>query len=146
MHHLCLLLALLASASAQLASSFRGTVTDPAGAVIAGAVIRLRGPAREQRDTTDHTGQYVFPSLQAGRYQVHITAKGFSAAQKKDFDLQHPQILDAQLAIHGEAQVIIVEDELRSVSATPEANASRVVLRERREGVCGAVHGDRAVH
>jgi carboxypeptidase family protein len=131
MHRLSLLLALLAPAWAQPSPSLRGTVTDPAGARIAGALIQLRGPAREQRATTDHTGQYAFPSLAPGKYQVRITAKGFTAAQKKDFDIQLPQILDAQLAIHGEAQVIIVEDELRSVSATPEANASRVVLRER---------------
>ncbi len=131
MHRLLLLLALLAPAWTQPAPSLRGTVTDPSGAVIAGAVIQLRGPAREQRATTSPTGEYAFPSLPPGKYQVRITAKGFSAAQKRDLDIQHPQILDAQLAIHGEAQVIIVEDELRSVSATPEANASRVVLRER---------------
>ena len=131
MHRLSLLLALLAPAWTQPVPSLRGTVTDPAGAVIAGAVIQLRGPVRERRATTDHTGQYVFPSLVPGKYQVRITAKGFSAAQKKDFDVEHSQILDAQLAIHGEAQVIIVEDELRSVSPVPEANGSRVVLRER---------------
>src|SRR5258708_1435951 len=121
----------LAPAGANPAPSLRGTVTDPAGALIAGPVIQLRGPAREQRATTDHTGQYVFPSLTRGTYQWRITPKGFSPAQKKHFDIQHPQILDAQLAIHGEAQVIIVEDELRPVSAAPEANGSRVVLRER---------------
>ena len=106
-------------------------MTDPAGAVIAGAVIQLRGPGREQRASTDPTGQYVFPLPTPGKYQVRITAKGFSAAQKKDFAIEQPQILDAQLAIHGEAQVITVEDELRAVSAAPEANGSRVVLRER---------------
>ena len=128
---LFLLLPLLASAWAQPAPSLRGTVTDPTGARISGAVIQLRGPAREQRAVTDHTGEYAFPSLVPGKYQVRITAKGFTAVQKRDFNIQLPQILDAQLAIHGESQVIIVEDELRSVSATPEANASRVVLRER---------------
>ena len=90
MHRLSLLLALLAPAWAQPAPSLRGTVTDPSGAVVAGAVIQLRGPAREQRATTDHTGQYAFPSLVPGKYQVRITAKGFSAAQKKDFDIAAP--------------------------------------------------------
>ncbi len=131
MHRLSILLTLLASAWAQPAPSLRGTVTDPAGARIAGAVIQLRGPAREQRASTGQTGQYVFPSLPPGKYQVRITARGFSAAQKKDLVIEQPQILDAQLAIHGEAQVITVEDELGTLSAAPEANGSRVVLRER---------------
>ena len=44
---------------------------------------------------------------------------------------QQPRILDVQLAIHGEAQVVTVEDELGRVGATADANGGRVVLRER---------------
>jgi hypothetical protein len=104
MHRLSLLLALLAPAWAQPGPSLRGTLTDPSGAWIAGTIIQLRGPAREERANTD---QYAFPRLAPGKYQVRITAKGFSAAQKKDSDIQYPQILRAQLAIQGEAQVVI---------------------------------------
>ena len=52
-------------------------------------------------------------------------------ALKKDFEIAQPRILDVQLAIHGEAQVVTVEDELGRVGATADANGSRVVLRER---------------
>jgi hypothetical protein len=126
-----LLLALFASAWGQPTPSLRGTVTDPSGAVISGAVIQLRGPGRDQRTKTDPTGQYSFPSLTPATYQLRITARGFSPAQKKDLAIARPQILDAQLAIRGEAQVVIVEDELHSVGTSSEANGSRVVLRER---------------
>ena len=126
-----LFLALLVPAWSQQTPSLRGTVTDPSGAVISGAVIQLRGPGREQRTKTDPTGQYAFPSLTAATYQLRITAKGFSPAQKNDFAIARPQILDAHLAIRGEAQVVTVEDELRGVGTSSEANGSRVVLRER---------------
>lgn len=131
MRRLIILLALISSASAQSAPSLRGTVTDPAGAAIPGAVVVVRGPAREQRVKTDAEGQYVFNALVPGKYQIRVTAKGFTAAQKSELQIDRPQILDTQLAIHGEAQVITVEDDLRRVSASPDANGSRVVLGER---------------
>jgi len=118
-------------ASLLILVSLRGTITDPSGALVSGASIQLRGPAREQRAKTDSTGRYSFPELTPGNYQVRITAKGFSVVQKKDVEIQQPRILDVQLAIHGEAQVVTVEDELGRVGATADANGSRMVLRER---------------
>ena len=118
-------------ASLLILVSLRGTITDPSGALVSGAVIQLRGPARGQRARTDSTGHYSFPTLPPGNYQVRITAKGFSVVQQKDLEIQQPRILDVQLAIHGEAQVVTVEDELGRVGATADANGGRVVLRER---------------
>ena len=111
--------------------SLRGTITDPSGAVVSGVSIQLRGPAREQRVRTDSTGRYSFPELAPGNYQVRITARGFSVVQKKNVEIRQPRILDVQLAIHGEAQVVTVEDELGRVGATADANGDRMVLRER---------------
>ena len=92
--------------------------------------MQLRGP-RELRARTGPEGQFAFPSLPAGVYQLRITAKGFTPAQKQDLAIERPQVLDTRLAIHGEAQVVIVPDELRGVNATAEANAARIVLRQR---------------
>jgi hypothetical protein len=126
-----LILLLLVSAWGQPAPTLRGTVTDPSGAVITGAIVQLRGAGRNQRTKTDLAGQYSFRGVTPGTYQLRITAKGFAPALKKDFVLSRPQILDAQLSIHGEAQVVIVEDELRGVGTSSEANGSRVILHER---------------
>ena len=62
MRYALVLLALLVPAWAE-EPSLRGTVVDPSGAVVPGAVVALRGVGREQRAKTDHTGQYSFPSL-----------------------------------------------------------------------------------
>ena len=53
-------------ASLVILASLRGTITDPSGAVVSGAAIQLRGPAREQRAKTDSAGQYSFPELDPG--------------------------------------------------------------------------------
>ncbi|MEO8598165.1 MAG: carboxypeptidase regulatory-like domain-containing protein [Candidatus Solibacter sp.] len=125
-------LALAASASAWAqAPGLRGTVTDASGAVVSGAQIQLRGPGREWLVKSDAAGQYSVAPLPAGAYQVRITAKGFTAAEKRGLEIAEPRILDIRLAIHGEAQVITVRDEPRSVGTAPDANASRVLLRER---------------
>jgi hypothetical protein len=116
-------------------ASLQGTITDPSGAVVPGAVIQLRGPGREQRAKTGGTGQYSFPSLAAGTYRIRVTAKGFSIMQKKELVVGPASVFDVQMAIQGEAQVINVDDQLRRVSTDPASNGSAVVMREREIGV-----------
>jgi len=45
-----------------------GTVSDPSGAVLAGATVSVQdlGTGYSQTATSESTGQYVFPSLRAG--------------------------------------------------------------------------------
>jgi hypothetical protein len=126
---LALALSLLpvAPLSAQTAS-LRGVVTDPSGALVPAGVVQLRGPGGEQRKTTDGSGQYAFPSLQPGKYQLHVTVKGFSTIEKKDLEITGPTVFDVQLAIQSEAQVMNVEADAKTVSADPDSNGSALVL------------------
>src|SRR5437588_43317 len=71
MTRLILFVALATPIAAQ--PSLRGTVTDPAGAVVPGAQVQLRG-TRDHRLKTGPDGQYAFPALPAGKYQVRFTA------------------------------------------------------------------------
>jgi Carboxypeptidase regulatory-like domain len=56
-----------------------GTVTDPSGAVIAGAKVTLTyALTGQQRNlTADASGVFVFPELVPGTYQLAIAAPGF---------------------------------------------------------------------
>src|ERR1035441_4091950 len=109
--------------------ALRGTVTDPSGALVPGALVQLRGPGGEQRKTTGDDGQYAFPALNAGKYTVRVIAKGFSVAGKQDFDISGPLVLDAQLTIQADTQVLNVDDEANGISADPASNGSALVLR-----------------
>lgn len=76
-----------ASAYAQqpAAATLRGIVTDPQGAVVAGATVRATqtatGATRETQ--TNDEGAYVLSSLQPGEYEIRIEAQGFAAKVSK---------------------------------------------------------------
>src|SRR5215831_14490393 len=66
-----------------------GTVTDPTGAVIAGAKVALTNTVNGQtRDVvTDQTGSFIIPELVPGNYQITVTANGFQTYNQKDISL-----------------------------------------------------------
>src|SRR5260370_26351326 len=111
--------------------SLRGVVTDPSGAAVPGATVQLRGRGGERRAKTAFTGSYSFPSLPPGVYQVRVSAKGFSIAQKNALRIDHAVVFDAQLAIQSEKQVVNVDDETAGVTTDAASNGGAVVLRKR---------------
>ena len=90
MRHVALCLASLLVAGSLLAQvggtgSIQGTVTDPSGAVIAGATVTATNVATgvpTSRKTTD-AGFYALPLLPAGEYTVNVTATGFEALNQE---------------------------------------------------------------
>src|SRR5580700_6614475 len=131
---LALFVCLSASWAQNSSPSVRGTVTDPSGAAVPGAIVQLRGPGGERRVTTGDSGLYSFPSLKPGKYQIRVTARDFSPAQKKDFAIDRPLLFDVHLAIHTDRQVIDVEDGLGRIRTGPDSNGSAVVLGTRQIG------------
>src|ERR1051325_364723 len=115
MHRLSLFALFVSLCAAWAQPSLRGTVTDPSGAAVPGATIQLRGPGGERRVRTGNTGDYAFPALATGRYQVNIQARGFAAVQKKDLVIDRPLVFDAHLAIQTRTHVVNVEDALGRV-------------------------------
>jgi hypothetical protein len=74
--------------------SISGTVTDPNGAVVAGATVTIKSLERNTVDTvtTNDSGLYIKERLLPGNYEVKIEAKGFKAkvvsSVKVDVDTQ----------------------------------------------------------
>jgi hypothetical protein len=114
-HYICALslclwsLAPAADAQSATVPALRGTITDPSGALVPGALVQLRGPGGEQRKTTGVDGQYAFPVLKPGKYNVRVIAKGFTVAGRQDVEIDAPVVLDAQLLIQADTQVLNVE-------------------------------------
>jgi outer membrane receptor protein involved in Fe transport len=71
------------AATSLVAQTFRGTilgtVTDPSGAVVAGAQVSAKntGTGQERVTTTSADGSYTIPELPIGTYTVTITQSGF---------------------------------------------------------------------
>ena len=76
----------LLSAAMLVGQTFRGTilgsVTDPSGAFIAGATVKVRNVATglERTTTTSADGSYAVPELPVGTYSVTVTQTGFQTA------------------------------------------------------------------
>ena len=63
-----------------LTGALIGTVTDTAGGVISGAVVRISSPALiggELTTKTDDRGELRFPSVPPGSYELEIVLEGF---------------------------------------------------------------------
>lgn len=75
---LCLLAPGL-SAQQSATATLNGTITDPQGAVIQGAVVTVTQESTgiKREITTNDAGFYILPNLAAGQYQVTGVAKGF---------------------------------------------------------------------
>lgn len=98
-------------------AAIRGTITDPAQALVAGAHVELKSPATGMhRETlTGATGIYEFNSLPVGSYEVSVTQTGFRPVTVSQIALQYAEIrtVDAQLTLGAYADSI-------EVVATPE--------------------------
>src|SRR5437660_6605609 len=81
-----LVLFILLSSATLLAQTFRGTilgtVTDPKGAVVAGAKVTVHNvdTGLERTTRTSADGSYAVPELPIGTYTVTVTQSGFQTA------------------------------------------------------------------
>ena len=70
-----------------------GLVTDSSGAVVAGATVTAKRAATNDIRTTktNETGNYIFPLLDIGEYEVTCTAPGFKTEVRSGIELQLQQ-------------------------------------------------------
>ena len=124
------LLAAVAHLGAQT-PSLHGVVTDPSGANIPGAIVRLRNnQGRETRRTTNELGAYDFKGLKPGLYTVRVLKPGFAAYEAEGIQVNGPATFDLRLAIATEMQSITVQEEVNQVSTEASQNAGALILKE----------------
>jgi hypothetical protein len=132
-----LLLALASvTASAQVTTAdLVGTVRDNAGAVVPGVRVTLTNDATgvSRSVTTDDDGNYIFTSLQPGRYSLAAEATGFRKVERTGVELQ----VNQRAQIDVELQVGQVGETVQ-ISGTPP-------LLESQSSVLGSVIQERQV-
>jgi len=92
--------------------SIVGTVTDPAGAVVAGAtvVVKNNSLSTESTFTTSDNGTFNVPSLNTGLYTITVTASGFKTAVVTDVkvDVGKPSSQNVTLEVGTAAETVTV--------------------------------------
>src|ERR1700752_76009 len=125
------LLLLVTSALAQtVTGSITGVVTDPSGAVVAGAKVTAENVATGVKTTaqTNADGVYTIRFLPIGTYTAAIDAKGFALQQIQAFPLEIDQTakVNAKLRIN-ESTTVTVTEEIHPILDTSDATLGKRV-------------------
>lgn len=110
----CVILALCVGAFAQGGTGeLSGQVTDPTGAVIGGADVRLTNIAtgEERSGITTTAGTYRFSALQVGTYTLTISGKGFKSLKVQNIVTTVGTVTtrDAKLELGATTEQVTVE-------------------------------------
>jgi outer membrane receptor protein involved in Fe transport len=89
-----------------------GVVSDPSDAVVAGATVAVQdlGTGYTKTTKTEATGQYLFPSLPVGTYQITVSATGYTRYVQKGIVLSVGQAAtqDVRLQVGMVEQQVVV--------------------------------------
>src|ERR1700682_3362799 len=89
-----------------------GVVTDASGALVVGATVTVTNPETNltRSGITNNAGNYTFPSLLPGTYNIKADMQGFQAESRTGVELQVQQVarIDFQLKVGSMAETIEV--------------------------------------
>ena len=117
---ICLSITSLACAQGVGASGeLKGTVTDPSGAIVAGANVTITDVARgiKRSASTDATGEFRVPGLAPATYSVSVNKSGFQ-----------PEIAKAVVVTIGQTTTVDFKMKLSKVSEQIEVTAEAPVV------------------
>src|SRR5579883_3375740 len=107
-----------------------GRVTDPSGASVAGASVKMTETETHQVHTfsTDANGDFRFPNLPVGTYTLEVTAPGFKAYRQSGITLEvaHNVEQNVSLAIGAATETVEVSANAGMVETKDSAIAQVV--------------------
>ena len=119
---------------AQGFGSIVGTVSDPSGAVVVSAKIKVteQGTGFSRAAATDSQGYYVLSSLRPAQYALSVEAPGFRIANEKGITLLADQTLtvNVTLQLGAPTEIVTVEGSDTQVD-TSTATLKQVIEQQR---------------
>jgi outer membrane receptor protein involved in Fe transport len=97
--------------------SIAGTVKDSSGGILPGALVEATSPSLvgTQTAVADGQGNYRFPALTPGIYEITATLQGFSSAKLSNVRLALGQVIRADLAL----SVATLTENVQVTAVTP---------------------------
>jgi hypothetical protein len=122
----------------ELAATLTGTVTDPSGAVVAGATVSVHSEdtgADLRTVTTSSTGNFNITNLPAGRYTVTVKNGGFQVYVARDvvLNVAEKHTLDVGLKTGKASETIEVTAENTPIQTTTAEESGTVTGDQVRE-------------
>jgi Carboxypeptidase regulatory-like domain len=102
-------------------TSLRGTITDPSGALLAGADVSLENSSTgfHVAASTDQNGTYEFPQIPPGKYTITATKGGFGKQTKSaELLVSQPATINFSLSVQGISQTVEVSDIAQTINTT----------------------------
>src|SRR5579864_3542321 len=96
-----LLLCSAASFAQTATGTITGTISDPAGAVVANAPLDLKNSetGTVYQTATSSTGNYTFSQLPVGTYQLTVNVPGFKTHVRQNLGVQTAQTIRVDVAL-----------------------------------------------
>ena len=121
----CVGSSLPASAQSTSTGTVAGSVTDPTGAVVAGAVVTLTDIATNtaRTTTTNASGRYIYVDVNPGIYSIAVSKSGFATTKTENQEVKVGASLTLNLALQVGGANVVVEvttagTELQTMNAT----------------------------
>src|SRR5437588_12378049 len=127
-----LLCAISVFAQSAPSTSLSGTVADQSGAVVPSAALELINSATHwtRKTATDTQGRFQFTLVPPGRYDLHLTAAGFTTLRQEGIrlDADVPATLRLTLSVAASLTQITIKEDAPMVDA--QSGAVRQVVGE----------------
>src|SRR5688572_15984617 len=127
------------------ASRVTGTVTDERGDAVPVATVTLTNESTQLSLTTEtaESGNYVFDSVQVGKYTVTVEKQGFKKFVSTDntANVNQPVTINVTLNVGGVTEVVQVQASAETVQTSSSGNIGNTV--EQRTLVTLPIVGDR---
>ena len=128
---LCLILLISTVAAAQeRTGSIAGSVRDSSGGILPGATVQATSPSLVgvQTALVDHEGNYRFPALTPGVYELTVTLQGFTTAKMPNVRLAIGQALriDHALAVATLTESVTVTAESPMIDVKQNAATASI--------------------
>src|SRR5262249_36564257 len=104
------------------AGTVNGVVSDPNGAVIAGATVTIQNPVTGYRrtTTTDAAGAFRFSDVPQNNYQLTVSANGFGAvSQSLTVRTSVPISVNIPLTVGNVSNEVTIESSATNVENVP---------------------------